>query len=147
MRLAATYVLCVGMALLVVGCTHRDSQPDSHSTNNPPATTDTTTPTKTSNNFTVRFDAASAIMSDASRQDAFAKLAIEAAFAGDSDVAKKSLAEIKSDAVREDSAYKCAIYLAKVGKGEDALAIAKSIASDAQREKALTKIANGDFSL
>jgi hypothetical protein len=146
MRVATMYLVCVGISLLLVGCTHRDSQPDNHSTNTP-ATTDTSTPAKTSNKFTVRFEAASAIMSDASRQDAFAKLAIEAAVAGDSDVAKKSLAEIPSDALREDSKYKCVIYLANVGKGEDAIAIAKTIASDAQREKALTKIANGDFSL
>jgi hypothetical protein len=146
MRLAATYVLCIGMSLLVVGCTHRDSQPDSRSINSP-ATTDTSTPAKTSNNFTVRFEAASALTSDASRQDAFTKLAIEAALVGDSDVAKKSLAGIMSDAIREDAKYKCVIYLAKVGRGEDALAIAKTIASDAQREKALMKIANGDFSL
>jgi hypothetical protein len=143
-RSIAVYGICVASSLLLLGCTHRDPQPDSHSTNNASATSTTPALAKAST-FAVRFDAASALKSDASREEVFTKLALDAAFAGEPDVARKSLAAIKSDAAREECAFKCAIYLTKAGMGEDALAVAKSIASDAQREKVLTKIANGDL--
>jgi hypothetical protein len=143
-RSFTTHGICAG-ALLVLGCTHQDSQPDGQSATNLPPSTNAPPSAKKGTGFAVRFDAASALTGDTLKQETFAKLAIDAATAGNSDIAKKSLAAIQSDNVRGNSAYKCALLLAKAGQGEDAIAIAKSLASDNQREKALAKIASGDY--
>ena len=143
MRSIASKGICATV-LLLLGCTNRDSQPDSHSTNTSPTSTVYPTPAKTAE-LTGRFEAASEIKADQLRENAFAKLAVDAATAGETDIATKSLAAIRSDSLREDRTYKVAMLLANVGKTEAAVVVAKSLKADTLREQALSKIANGDL--
>jgi hypothetical protein len=145
---------CAVLSLLALGCTHREGV-DRGTTDSSPtsgrgkdaavAAADHNSQRPAQPSFTTRFEAASQLTSDNAQQEAFAKLALDAAKGGDVEMAKKSLGRITSDNVREDITYKFVLIFGKAGDSEKALAFAKTLTSDNQRQDALAKIANGDF--
>src|SRR5438067_4571613 len=67
-----------------------------------------------------RLDAAAAIEDRASREQALAKVAVDAASAGEVDVVKRALEKVEDRASRESKKQQCALLLAKGGKTAEA---------------------------
>jgi hypothetical protein len=91
-----------------------------------------------------RFAAAEALNSTSEQQAALAILAVDAARAGDSKVAKDTLGRLNSTSVAQAQTYKVALLLARAGQTEEAVVLAKSLNSTSQSQKALSKIAKGE---
>jgi len=118
--------------LLLAGCGHR--------------TTKTTVPaesTDTSSDFSGRLEAAKAIFDSTKRDSALATVSLDAAKAGEGEVAKAAVASMFSSNAKDDAAYNAAIALAKAGKGQEAKAVADLIFSTNRKDAALAKIASG----
>jgi hypothetical protein len=92
-----------------------------------------------------RLAAAKALTSPHQRQEALARLAVDAAELGDAEIARGCIDQITSPARKQEVVYKSALGLAKANKAEDAVALAGTLTSPAQRQQALSRIANGDY--
>ncbi len=156
MRLRVALSVCVALLFLMLGCTHRDGTGDDRPTTNgqtssePVKQSDVAAPVDNSQtpikpNFAIRFKAASELTSTNEQQQAFAKLAIDAAKAGDVEIATKSLERIPSTNLHEQITYEFVMIFGKAGKSEVALGFAEKLTSTNQQQEALAKIANGDF--
>jgi cell division protein FtsB len=95
-------------------------------------------------NFAARLVAANSLNSLNDQQDAFAKLAVDAATWGEAKIVNDALGRINSSTIHQESTYKAAIRLAAAGQEEEAVALAKKINSLTEQQKALLKIARGD---
>jgi hypothetical protein len=153
MRLSTSNAACAILSLILLGCTQRDGS-DRTTRDDSPSGVRSVASVSTSGdnsesavkpNFGSRFEAASELASDNLREQAFAKLAIDAAKGGDVVIAKKSLDRITADKLREDITYQFVVIFGKAGKSDQALEFARALKSDNQRQDALAKIANGDF--
>lgn len=144
------------MSSLMLGCTHREGADDDHTTTNRQTSSESVkqsdvaapvvnsqTPIKP--NFAIRFTAASELRSTNEQESTFAKLAIDAAKAGDVDIATKSLERIPSTNLHEQITYEFVMIFGKAGRSEVALGFAEKLKSTNQQQEALAKIANGDF--
>jgi hypothetical protein len=91
--------------------------------------------------------AASKEISDANlRQSAFAKLALDAAVAGDAGVVKECLDQVSDANLRENTKIKAVLKLGQAGKTDESLSLAKTISDGNIRERIINKIARGDYS-
>ena len=95
--------------------------------------------------FAARFEAAKAIGPSSKRDPAHAKLAEDAAKAGEVETVKKCLREIGSFSLKDDTAYKSALSLGKASKADAATEVAKSIGLSSRRDEALSKLAKSDY--
>ncbi len=156
MRLPIALTVCVVVSSLMLGCTQRDGAADDHATTNRQTLSesvkqsDVAAPVDNSQipikpNFAIRFKAASELTSTNEQQQAFAKLAIDAAKAGDVEIATKSLERIPSTNLHEQITYEFVMIFGKAGKSEVALGFAEKLTSTNQQQEALAKIASGDF--
>jgi hypothetical protein len=140
MRRVAIWTAFVGMLLLTVGC---DTRP-SPSVLKESSTTPSKQPSDKAS-LASRFEAAAALQFQQEQQEAFAKLALDAAELGDAEITRKAIEKLIFQRRQQDVTYKSALKLAKAGKGEDAVRLAKSLISTTQREHALSKLAKGDY--
>jgi len=90
-----------------------------------------------------RLSAANAIGGSTERDDALAKVSVDAAQAGEGAIVKTAIQQIGSTSVMDTAAADAARRLAAAGKGEDAVAVAKSIGSSSIRDETLKAIATG----
>jgi len=93
-----------------------------------------------------RLSAAKGITDMGQRNEALAKLARDAAEAGDGDIANQAITSITDMDVRNKVAYSAALQLAKAGKTDLATTTATHITDMDLRNKVLSKIAKGDTS-
>lgn len=130
MRAVVAITILAGAFLLTLGC-------------NP--SSDQGAKSGDGSNFAARLEAAKAISLSSERDAALAKVAEDAANAGEAETVKKCLQEIGLSSLRDDTAYKSALSLGKVGKADAANEVAKSIGLSSRRDEALSKLAKGDF--
>jgi len=90
-----------------------------------------------------RYEAAKAINSVKTRDEALSAVAGDAAKEGDAGVVKKCIQSINNVSARDDAAFTAAIALAKIGKGQEAKEVAQMINNVTRRDEALAKIAKG----
>ena len=95
-------------------------------------------------NFAARLSAANSLNSLNDQQDAFAKLAVDAATWGETKIVNDALGKINSSTIHQESMYKAAIRLAAAGQEDEAVALAKKLNSQTDSQRALLKIARGD---
>ena len=100
-------------------------------------------PTGDSASFAGRLEAAKAITNATNRDKSLAALAVEAAKAGEGDIAKQSVGSIVSGTVKDEAAYDAAVALARLGKTDDAKKVADLMISTTRKDKAMAKIAEG----
>ena len=102
------------------------------------------TPPAGDSSLSSRLAAANAIGNNAKKDDALAKLAADAAQAGDALVVKEALKGMGSMTLRDTTAAEAARRLAAAGKGEDAVEVAKSIGRMDLRDETLQAIARNE---
>ena len=83
--------------------------------------------------FAGQLEAAKAISNSTKRDSALSSLAMEAAKAGEGDIAKQSVASISNSSVKDDAGYNASVALARAGKTEDAKRVADSISNSTNR--------------
>jgi hypothetical protein len=93
-----------------------------------------------------KLDAARAISDGAARDKELAKLAVEAATAGDAPIANASLDAIANDGVREQTKLKVILGLGKAGKMAPVNKLIESIPDPKTRDRLRLKIRTRDFS-
>ena len=130
MRIAPLLMI---LALFVCGCGGRMGK----TTDTPGATA------QDSSTFAGRLEAAKAIFDSTKRDPALAALALDAAKAGDGEVAKEAIKNIFSSTAKDDAGYNAAVALARAGKTKEAKAIADLMFSTSRKDAALAKIAEG----
>ena len=91
-----------------------------------------------------RLSAANAIGGSTERDDALAKVSVDAAQAGEGAIVKTALQQIGSTSIRDKAAADSARRLAAAGEGADAVEIAKSIGSTSLRDETLKAIAKNE---
>ncbi len=96
-----------------------------------------------SENFAGRLEAAKAIHDSNKRDAALAKVALDAAEAGEGEIAKEAVKTMYSNNAKDDACYNAAVALARVGKGKEAKAVADLMFSTNRKDEAMTKIAGG----
>jgi hypothetical protein len=94
--------------------------------------------------FAARFEAARGIGDPAKRDDAYAKLAQDAAESTDVEAAKEALRQIGDPKIRDTATAASALNLAKRGKREEAVEIAKTIGDPTIRDTTRAQIARAD---
>ena len=141
MRMIVAALFLAGAVLLLGGCSS-SSNPDAKGRD---AVGNRDIKGVEGSNFAARFEAARAMMVVSDRDEALAKVAEDAAQAGDAETVQKCLREIRVVDVRDDTAYKAALGLAKSGKADAGTAVAKSIMVVSRRDEALSKLAKGEF--
>ncbi len=141
MRMIVAAPLLAGAVLLLGGCSS-SSNPDAKGRD---AVGNRDMKGVAGSNFAARFEAARAMMIVSDRDAALAKVAEDAAQAGDAETVQKCLREIRVVDVRDDAAYKAALGLAKSGKADAGTDVAKSIMVVSRRDEALSKLAKGEF--
>jgi hypothetical protein len=92
-------------------------------------------------NLRDRLQAASAILSNNSRDAAATRVALDAARTGHADVVRDALATIISTNAKNDAAHAAALALAKRGMRKQAIDIATQITASYQRDATLAEIA------
>ena len=92
-----------------------------------------------------RLAAAKALTSPSQKQEAVAKLAVDAAELGDAETAKGCIDQLASPSQKQEVIYRSALRLARANKVEDAVALANTLTSPSQKQQTLSKIANGDY--
>jgi hypothetical protein len=92
-----------------------------------------------------RLAAARALASPSQKQEALAKLALDAAELGEAETARACIDQLTSHSQKQAVTVKSALRLARASKAEDAVALASTLKSPSQRQQALSRIANGDF--
>src|SRR5262249_55238419 len=80
-----------------------------------------------------RLAAAKALTSPSQKQEALAKLVVDAAELGEVDTAKGCLEQISSPSQKQDLLYKSALRLAAANKVDDAVALAGTLSSPSQK--------------
>lgn len=133
MRLLFT-IYVIHMSILATGCSPK---PDLVSTK-----AKATIPSST---YASRLEAALAIATISTRDEALSQVAVDAASVGDGDITKKAVEAISSFAMKDQAGSKAALLLAKAGKGDDANIVAKMIATNSVRDQTLGKIAKGEY--
>ena len=93
--------------------------------------------------FQARLDAADAMVNDVQKQQAFKKIAEDAADAGEADVAHKALSKIANDVTKEALAEAFALKFAKRGDLKASRSFADLMSNDVKKQEVLRKIANG----
>jgi hypothetical protein len=93
--------------------------------------------------FSGRLEAAKAIFDSNKRDAALAKVALDAAEAGEGDVAKQAVKSIFDSNSKDKAAYNAAVALTKAGKANEAKAVADMIFDSNRKDAAMTKIAEG----
>jgi hypothetical protein len=141
MRIIAAVPLLAIALLLVSGC-GSSSHPDAKGRND---AGNQDAKDGQGSNLAARFKAARAITIFSEKDAALAKVAEDAAQAGDVDTVQKCLGEITVFQLRDDTAYKAALTLAKAGKTDAGTEVEKSISVFSRRDEALGKIAKGEF--
>jgi hypothetical protein len=94
--------------------------------------------------FSERMKSASGISEMTVRDEAFSKLASEAADAGDATAVRKALGSISSMTSKDAAASECALKLAGKGQYSDARQVAAMIGAMTLRDDTLRKIAGGE---
>ena len=94
--------------------------------------------------FDGRLKAADHLDSEDERDDAFARIAIDAADAGISDVAQKAVGLIRSETLRDHTATDAVARLMAIGQSTAAFDVAALIRSESLRSDTLANIAAGD---
>lgn len=141
-RLAAVnfirLLLCGLLSLcLLPGCNRPEP---TESTATPP-----TKPAATNDQaFKVRIQAAQEIASLTARDEAFSKIAQDAAGAGSTATVIKAVQEIASLSQRDQTAAAAALALAKSGQAAGSVEVAKLIASLSLRDDTLKRLAKGE---
>lgn len=92
-----------------------------------------------------RLAAAQQISNPTERDQALAKLSLDASASGAAEVVAKAVQGIGNPSVKDDSAAVAAIQLAGVGKPAEATQIASTISNPTLRDKTLSKLAKGEF--
>lgn len=93
--------------------------------------------------FAGRLEAAQSIFDSNKRDAALAKVAADAATAGEGEIAKQAIQKIFSSSAKDEAAYNAAIGLTKAGKSKEAKAVADQIFDSNRKDAALAKIAEG----
>src|SRR5687767_12108941 len=93
--------------------------------------------------FAGRLEAAKSIFDSNKRDAALAKVAADAAGAGEGEIAKQAIQKIFSSSAKDDAAYNAAIGLTKAGKSKEAKGVADQIFDSNRKDAALAKIAEG----
>ena len=125
-------LIFVALCLLLAGCGHRSTKANVSSET-----------TEASSDFAGRLEAAKAIFDSNKRDSALVTVSLDAANAGEGEVAKAAVASIFDSNAKDDAAYNAAVALAKAGKGQEAKAVADLIFDSNRRDSALAKIASG----
>jgi hypothetical protein len=91
--------------------------------------------------FNTRLDAVDAISDTDHRDEAFRKVAEDAAAAGEAAIAQTAMSKIADADLRDETAGVCAARLARAGRGAEAIEVAKSIADADLRDETLSQLA------
>ena len=97
----------------------------------------------TSGSLHARLEAAKTIGSQEPRDEALAKVAIDAAEAKEADVATQAVQKIGDQHQRDNTARTCALTLSKNGEAKAATIIAQGIGDQAVRDNTLKEVAKG----
>jgi hypothetical protein len=92
-----------------------------------------------------RFAAATALTSPHRKQEALAKLAVDAAELGEVETTRGCLDQLTGPTQKQEVTYKSALRLARANKAKDAVALASTLTSPTQRQQTIFKIAKGDY--
>ncbi len=141
MRSTIAFSFCVGAVLFLGACRERDA-----TTADRPKTDRQPTPDVAKSGdsgFAGRLAAASEINNASLKDEALIKLAVDAAIAGNDEIASKALNGMYNVSQRDEAAYTAALALAKSGKASAAVEIAKSLNNVTKRDELLARIAKG----